>query len=305
MIRILEDRKSDIWSKNFIKALTLCLIKMCKEAPNSFEAPLPYAHGYTFKQNLIHLAASKGQTKVTMALMACTSAPNAPDEEGQTPIHFAAKNGHTDVIKSLAPNTVIPNAPDNRGQTPIHYAAKSGHSEVLRQLMKYTDNPNSLDDWNRTPIYFAAQNGHAEAVKILVTSTSNPNAPGLGGWTPIHFAAKNGHLEVIKVLVSYTKEPNAPDNDGITPSDLAVKNGYHEIAKILKYMISTGSTKKNKKWTTFTHKVRFSPSMQFKSFVVFENSIYYFLDAIHNKLFPQFQLSCEMLYDLVYTFGMK
>ena len=182
VVELLGKNKSDVWNKNFLKTLTLCLMKMCLYSPQSLNSPLPFVYGYLEKQTLIHLAATKGHNPIIKALIGCTDNPNAPDNNKRTPIHYAAMNGHCEVVKTLTAKMKNPNAPDDRGQTPIHYAAKNGKTIVMKFLMAYTDNPIGPDDWNRTPIYLAAQNGHAEVVRILVAcpSTIKPNSPGLG-----------------------------------------------------------------------------------------------------------------------------
>ena len=198
----------------------LCLQKMHKEAPHSFQSPL-------------HMASEAGDLKLIQFILDHMDSSIGQNQNGKTPIHIAAMNGHSEVVKALAAYTDTPNAQGHAGWTPIQLAAMNGCAEVVKVLAAFTKNPNAPQYGGWTPIQLAAENGHTEVVKVLASLIEAPNAPGQNGWTPIQLAAEKGHIEVIKALAAYTDAPNAPGNDGRTPIRLAVENGHTEVVKIL------------------------------------------------------------------------
>ena len=150
-----------------------------------------------------------------------------------TAMHLAAYFGFEEAAKCVIANTTIPNIPNENGITPIHIAAGMGHLEVTKLLMTSTDNSITQDDCGNTPIHLAARNGYLEVVRLLVTSTDNPFIPNVGGWTPIHKAAYNGHLEVVRLLMTYTDNPNMPTTSGLTPERIASIFHHHDIVELL------------------------------------------------------------------------
>ena len=155
-------------------------------------------------------------------------------------MHLAAYFGFEEAAKCVIANTSLPNVPNENGTTPIHIAAGIGNLEFIRLLMTTTGNPITEDKFRDTPIHVAAKKGHIEVVRLLWTSIDKTIIPTFWtGWTPIHYAARNGHLEVVRLLMTYTDNPNIPaspfsiDNELITPVFLASLYGHHDIVELL------------------------------------------------------------------------
>ena len=129
LIELLED--TDLEHK-----VTLCLIKLHKEAPKTMQSP-------------IHMASKSGYLELVKFILEQVSPVLTEDQDGNSPIHGAAKYGHNEVVKLLINHTENPIALGHKRKTPIHYAAMCGHLEVIKTLASYTDSPNTKDfDWH-------------------------------------------------------------------------------------------------------------------------------------------------------------
>ena len=120
-----------------------------------------------------------------------------------------------DILKYLTGFTSAPNAPDDDGNTPIHAAAIPGHLDVVKHLVSFTDTPNATNNFKlnftggETPIYLAAKYGHLELVEYLVDFTNSPNAANQIGITPIQIAKSSGNWHIAKLLEKYCQNHGA------------------------------------------------------------------------------------------------
>ena len=71
-------------------------------------------------------------------------------------MHLAAYFGFEEAAKCVIANTSLPNVPNENGTTPIHIAAGIGNLEFIRLLMTTTGNPITEDKFRYTPIHEAA-----------------------------------------------------------------------------------------------------------------------------------------------------
>lgn len=64
---------------------------------------------------------------------------NLQDVYRNTPLHLAASRGHTKIVKYLIDADADPNTPNIWDQTPIFRAAQGGHASVVNTLLLAND----------------------------------------------------------------------------------------------------------------------------------------------------------------------
>lgn len=88
----------------------------------------------------LHMAASRGCTRVVELLLVALASPDVADGYGDTPLHAAAVSAtglHT--ARLLLMMRADPNKPNNMGVTPLHTAAARDHGRAMATMMLTDD----------------------------------------------------------------------------------------------------------------------------------------------------------------------
>ncbi|MCY4594124.1 MAG: ankyrin repeat domain-containing protein [Bryobacterales bacterium] len=192
------------------------------------------------REALLLRAAKRGDRDEIQALLRDGVAPDAPDEDGDTPLHWAFMGSHASSGAEIARTLVEAGAsPDPRGSlqaTPLHYAAKRGDLDAVRVLLDAGANPGADDEDGDTPLHWTFLADHAFGamiVRALVEAGAAPDARGSFQATPLHLAAKLGDHEAVTTLIEAGSDPDAPDEDGDTPLYWAGLDGQVRAARAL------------------------------------------------------------------------
>lgn len=161
------------------------------------------------RENILHLAASRGDTQTVKALLELLEDANekkkllllSHPDSGMTVFHYAALYGHLETLQYVSSTAAsvgldlkkIFSLTNSGGHTIFHFAAQYGFLEMLRFI--YSINPDLV-------VVRRGINGRLD--------------------TPLHLAAEMGHLNVVTYLVSLHKDAHTMKNiNGDFPIDLA------------------------------------------------------------------------------------
>ncbi|XP_068694789.1 uncharacterized protein [Montipora foliosa] len=165
-------------------------------------------------RTLLHLAATKGYTKVLQLLRSAFQNIDCEDHYGFTPAFVAALNGLSENVKFLLGqgakiehrtkppprSNFVWGDPIQRSKTAfwnstmMHAAAAHGHSEVVRLLLKRNASFAGVNAVNLTAIELAAENGHTKVVQLLHERGAQLHHLSL------QHAAFGGHTDIVKFL---------------------------------------------------------------------------------------------------------
>jgi|GEM_PF-2242890 len=183
---------------------------------------------------LIHKAALENDVEGTARLLEKRTEIDPRTDTGQTPLHLATSKGHTRVIHVLLGYRADVNARDHQGMTPLHVAAAHGYSRIMTDLLTETGGDVNLPDLGgNTPLHLAAGLGQAGVMEILLTHGANINAKNNNGNTPLHEAVEHQSMKVVKKLLDRHARVNEGDNFARAPLSLAAKAGAKNIAEQL------------------------------------------------------------------------
>ena len=82
----------------------------------------------------LHMAATLGDAKSIVALVAEGAPLEAQEKRGLTPLHTAAMQGHVEAIGALVDAGAVLEAQTKEGQTPLDLAAMFGHTKAIVAL---------------------------------------------------------------------------------------------------------------------------------------------------------------------------
>jgi len=170
---------------------------------------------------LLHLAAARGNPKVTEALLKNHASCNSRDKFDNTPLHYAAYFNHlhtlTILLDHIAENSAHETKPHKSKSSKSEEAngKESVNAEVVRSL-------NKRNEQGITPLYFAAANGNAEMCTEMLKRGANANMTGPHNRTPLHEAVLSRNVECVTSLLKGGADLALRDTDQRTPIHYSV-----------------------------------------------------------------------------------
>jgi hypothetical protein len=168
-------------------------------------------------ENLLHIAARKGQLKSINMLIENTANPNPIDlRNGNTPLHFAAIGGFPECISALLHGGADPSIRNfSADKTPLHYASEYGYDKCIEIILEFS---------------------HAHGVTAELV-----NMRDINGLTALHLAGIDGNIAAVKILLSNHADVVIEDCEGRNAYDI-VKNlpGREAVVKELKKKLPRG-----------------------------------------------------------------
>ena len=162
-------------------------------------------------QGVLHLAASKGDTRIIEALIEAGADVNSKDKYLETPINIAIVAGQTEIIKKLIEKNARPDLKNINGNNALHIALTSRDPKIINFLFEENlftganiqDIQEYLDCQNeegKTPLHIASEFNKGEAIKLLLWAGVNSQLKTLNGEKALHLAAKNFSTDALIAL---------------------------------------------------------------------------------------------------------
>jgi len=121
------------------------------------------------RQNLIHLACSKGFIKlVVFYKLNFDLHIEEKDINGLTPAHLAAREEKEALIALLISWNINLNSTDSKSNTLLHYAAKNDSVRICKMLIIRGAKRSEKNIDNKTPFELAASLHNTKTLRILV-----------------------------------------------------------------------------------------------------------------------------------------
>lgn len=181
----------------------------------------------------LHVAASRGQSKVAKLLLDYGADVSGPSEDGDwTPLVFAAYRGHLEVAKVLIENGAGVTSQDGN---PIHFAGQRKHKDICRLLVEHgaIDNLIDSDDSDALLLFRAAYSYDSESVKqVLARRPELVDYQDINGRTALHEASTQGDTKTVRALLKSGAKIKTKDSSGQTPVDRAEAHRQHSIIRI-------------------------------------------------------------------------
>ena len=162
-------------------------------------------------RSVLHLAASKGDTRIIEALIEAGAEVNSRDKYGETPICIAIVAGHTEIVKKLIEKNARPDIKNIYGNNALHIVLTSKNPKMINFLIEENlftganiqniqEYLNSQNKEGKAPIHIASEFNNAEAIKLLLWAGVDSQLISLYGEKALHLAAKNFSTDAIIAL---------------------------------------------------------------------------------------------------------
>ncbi|KAH4989401.1 hypothetical protein HBI47_248790 [Parastagonospora nodorum] len=129
----------------------------------------------------LHMASSKGQTRITRILLEHNADCNEQDSDGHTPLMHAVMSGSEEMVRLLLVHGASISIQDRRNRSAFHHAVLHRRQKLLRMLLdrcphgdERTRLLESYDDSGRTQLHIAIDEEFEEAVLLLLQFGANP-----------------------------------------------------------------------------------------------------------------------------------
>lgn len=129
----------------------------------------------------LHMASSKGQTRITRILLEHNADCNEQDSDGQTPLMHAIMSGSEEMVRLLLVHGASIAIRDRRHRSAFHHAVLNRRQKLLQMLLDHCPHGNersglldSYDDSGRTQLHIAIDIGFEEGVLLLLQFGANP-----------------------------------------------------------------------------------------------------------------------------------
>lgn len=182
----------------------------------------------------LHVAASRGQSKVAQFLIDFGADVHGPSEDGDwTPLVFAAYRGHADVAKVLIANGAGVTEEDGN---PIHYAGQRKHKVICRILVDHgaIDDLIQSEDPDVLDLFRAAYSYDPDSVhEILSRRPEIVDFKDKHGRTALHEACTQGDTKTVRTLLRFGADSSSLDNNGQSPADRASSHNQRAVTRVL------------------------------------------------------------------------
>jgi len=162
-------------------------------------------------QNVLHLAASKGDTRIIELLINDGADVDSQDEYGGTPICIAIVAGQTEIVKKLIEKNARLDTKNINGNNALHIALTSRDPKMINFLIEENlftganiqntqEYLNCQNKEGKTPIHIASEFNNGEAIKLLLWAGVDSQLKTFNGEKALHLAAKNFSTDALIAL---------------------------------------------------------------------------------------------------------
>ncbi|XP_065842029.1 serine/threonine-protein phosphatase 6 regulatory ankyrin repeat subunit B-like isoform X2 [Oscarella lobularis] len=168
-------------------------------------------------QTALHLACSKGHSKVASALLERGADVEISDESGSTPFLCGCASGDKDTLVVLSKANCTMAATDKNGDSGLHLCAVFGSNsdECLAWLLEHAGIEVNLRNRNgQTALHRACRNGHSKVASALLERGADVEIRDENSWTPFLCGCASGNKATLVVLSKANCTKTATDKDG-------------------------------------------------------------------------------------------
>ncbi|HBE69713.1 MAG TPA: ankryin [Planctomycetaceae bacterium] len=182
----------------------------------------------------LHVAASRGQTKVAALLLEYGADIEGPSDDGDwTPLVFAAYRGHLEVATLLVERGA---SLTTDAGNPIHFAGQRKHKDICRMLVEHGAVDDLIDSTDSDVLELFRSAYSFDSRTVTEVLTRRPELVGIldEHWrTVLHEACTHGDTKTVRVLLKFGADPTLKDASGQTPLDRAESHRQHAVLKLL------------------------------------------------------------------------
>ena len=184
----------------------------------------------------LHLASSKGYTKLAKDLILNEANAAQLDDDNLTPLHEACKNGHVDTVELLLNRT------HNQKKTWVsknkvhilHTVCENGHTNMIKKILNYDKDVNIKTEEGCTPLYLACNAGHYDTVLMLLEECkAKMNSANKKGKTPLFIACEKNRETIVHLLLAKGASVDKIDQHGSTALHISCSLGFENISENL------------------------------------------------------------------------
>ena len=190
----------------------------------------------------LHIASSKGLSKLVTALLARGASPNIQSgvTEMKTAIHFAVEANSMDVLQAFighnegsSSEKADFNLKNSSGDSPLSLALSLGYNDLVPLLIKGGADVNARNGQDMTLLHQAIMREDSQTALFLLTQGADMNALTADQETPLQLAIHCRLPEVVDELCTRGVSFSAPNNKGDCPLWSALESDQIEIASVL------------------------------------------------------------------------
>ena len=181
----------------------------------------------------LHLASSKGYTKVGQTLITYKADTAPLDKDNLTPLHQACKNGHVDTVNWLLGIAHKQTWISENKVHILHTVCENGHTNMIEKILGYKVDVNIKTKAGFTPIYLACEAGHYDTVQKLLECKAKIDSNDNIDKTPLFIACKKNRETIVHLLLAKGASVNKKDKHGPTVLYIACYLGFENISEML------------------------------------------------------------------------
>lgn len=163
-----------------------------------------------------------------------------PHEEPITPLLYACISSETrdceqdaDIVRQLLAAGAAPNARDEQGDTPLMYVSAPA---IIRHLLNARADATLRGSFQRSVLHYPDRFDHAEAVRLLLAAGAPADAIDANGCSTL-FCKISGldaaRSDILSLLLAAGAPPEHRDNQGYTALEAALADHYYDYAALL------------------------------------------------------------------------
>jgi len=193
---------------------------------------MSYLENYRFNiegTTALMKAATRGNNKQVLKLLAEKALVDVQDAEGSTALIRAVKWCKVEVVPTLLAHKAAIDIQDKQGMTALMYAAFAC-VDAVTPLLEHEASLDIQDNKGITALIYAASQNHYDAASTLLASKANVDIQEIGGYTALMYAAINGNEEIFTLLLDNKATVDTQNNDGETALIIAEKKGKENIS---------------------------------------------------------------------------
>lgn len=193
-----------------------------------------------YRMTPLHIAASKGRTKIVKILSSTAEMKkliNTENVNQQTPLYLSVFGNRVATFKYLVENGSSLTSTSNQsynthftGNSAFDLACLRGKTKIVKYLLE--NRASDIDKKDSFPLVAATKRGHIDVLKLLIANSFSTNFTTDYEFGLVQLASQRGHTETLKYLLSVNISPKTAPKT-ISALRLAINSNHIEVMKIL------------------------------------------------------------------------